>query len=597
MFKHKKLLLIASCALLLTSCGEIIATPDGYDNNKLVSNIGEDDKNNMEKIIYDALHDSADANSIVVDIVFNKIFDYTFGTYQEIEKAVSSNSFNEIVNKYSVYQDKNRTDGQNASTLEIARVKRVYNRMQQEISDTLWENISSTNYQNSDGLFDERLFALNVYQSLYSLDPTTSGTTWDEFTSKNSFYEPILLLPDTKLFDPETLTWSDQNIIHIQNTNKLADQNDYGYYKEYIEKEILSDVKQHILTEDYLYNNEYQTLGTRYARQIEYVAIADNANYPGAARKLCTTFIDNNILNATDPSKADLSILANAWKGYDLGEEEKALLEASGLTYQELAIDELSGSEYVNFQGLNEDERDSFIEKYAVPSKENPSKKVIAFYQGTDYADLALDFNKIKDNIALTDTSIESDFSGSNMHSYYNGFEDKIQEIEKSDYTTDGWGIKNESFSSLSGIADYGDRLWNIQVANGLIEENGNNYVYKTTIGNEDFFYLLPKTLPQGESYPFLYYNSGTYYIVQVKEAASTTRLSTADIEGSYTNLENDGGLKAENVAYEICNILANNTTNQTNALEYFLEKADLIYNDDSILSYFETTYPNLFED
>ena len=93
MFKHKKLLLIASCALLLTSCGEIIATPDGYDNNKLVSNIGEDDKNNMEKIIYDALHDSADANSIVVDIVFNKIFDYTFGTYQEIEKVYGNDLY------------------------------------------------------------------------------------------------------------------------------------------------------------------------------------------------------------------------------------------------------------------------------------------------------------------------------------------------------------------------------------------------------------------------------------------------------------------------------------------------------------------------
>lgn len=109
---------------------------------------------------------------------------------------------------------------------------------------------------------------------------------------------------------------------------------------------------------------------------------------------------------------------------------------------------------------------------------------------------------------------------------------------------------------------------------------------------------MLPRTLPQNESYPFLHYSNGTYYIVRVIEAASTTRLSQQeDVDGSYTTLLNDGGLKAERVAYEICNILADNSTNKTTALEYYLENSDFIFHDESILEYFKTTYPDVFDE
>ena len=172
MSKHNgksKLILALASAVLLTSCSEIIAYPNGYDENKLVSNIGEDDENNMESIIYDALHGTSNASTIVVDLVFNKIFDSTFGTLTEIENAVLNNSFNEIVGKYTAYQDKDRTENAAASELEIARVKRVYNRIQTEISDSIRDDISSTNYKTRDGEFSEELFALHVYQNLYSL--------------------------------------------------------------------------------------------------------------------------------------------------------------------------------------------------------------------------------------------------------------------------------------------------------------------------------------------------------------------------------------------------------------------------------------------
>lgn len=593
MSKHNgksKLILALASAVLLTSCSEIIAYPNGYDENKLVSNIGEDDENNMESIIYDALHGTSNASTIVVDLVFNKIFDSTFGTLTEIENAVLNNSFNEIVGKYTAYQDKDRTENAAASELEIARVKRVYNRIQTEISDSIRDDISSTNYQTRDGEFSEELFALHVYQNLYSLDPTQETITWSDFTANHTFYEPILLLPDTDFYNKDTGTWSDLNILHISNQQLLEGENDYGYYKDYIEKEYLSDIKQHILTEYYLYNNEYSTLGTRYAREIEYVAIPENSNFPGAARRLCTTFIDQYILNNDDPSTFDFSVLENAWKGYNLGEKEIALLEAAGLTKKEYDLE----NENV-FQGLNSDERQD-MESVNYTSSDGTRKVVI--WEGTDFGDVAIDFDKIKTDIALTDTAVESTFSDSYTHSYYRGYLNQIQSVQTSDYSTDGWGIKNESFTTLSEITDYGDRLWNIQVANGLIEENGNNYVQKVNIGDESFAFLLPRTLPQNESYPFLHYSNGTYYIVRVIEAASTTRLSQQeDVDGSYTTLLNDGGLKAERVAYEICNILADNSTNKTTALEYYLENSDFIFHDESILEYFKTTYPDVFDE
>ena len=383
MSKHNgksKLILALASAVLLTSCSEIIAYPNGYDENKLVSNIGEDDENNMESIIYDALHGTSNASTIVVDLVFNKIFDSTFGTLTEIENAVLNNSFNEIVGKYTAYQDKDRTENAAASELEIARVKRVYNRIQTEISDSIRGDISSTNYQTRDGEFSEELFALHVYQNLYSLDPTQETITWKDFTANHTFYEPILLLPDTDFYNKETGTWSDLNILHISNQQLLEGENDYGYYKDYIEKEYLSDIKQHILTEYYLYNNEYSTLGTRYAREIEYVAIPENSNFPGAARRLCTTFIDQYILNNDDPSTFDFSVLENAWKGYNLGEKEIALLEAAGLTKKEYDLE----NENV-FQGLNSDERQD-MESVNYTSDDGTRKVVI--WEGTDFGDV-----------------------------------------------------------------------------------------------------------------------------------------------------------------------------------------------------------------
>lgn len=592
--KLSKFLVLGLTAVMLASCGDVTAKP-GYENGEnILGDINLKDTgseiNNMLSTIYDAMHDSSTLSTTTINVINEKLFETYYGTYTEIEAVVKANKdadYEAFVNEHKAYQELDEEGNRVTATaetkaLEIARVKRSYNRIQNLISEKIVNTLTGSDYKDINGLFSEKLFALGVYKKLHKLDDT--HVLWSDFVANHEFYEPILLLPNLELFDEETNTWSDQNIIHISNN--------LGYYKDYIENDILPEIYSHMLSEYYLYRNEYSSLGGKYARKATYISLTPNSKdiYNTKHADLINYFSRNNILNSTAAEAADLEIVEEAWIGYNLSDAAKEVLNGAGFVY--------NASVEVSVNGLPALTDDETVAKFKETYKDiiinDGSKDILPYYEGTLFGNIIEDFLEVNPfDIANSSKAKENKFSGNNSYSYYDGFVKEIQSLLQKTFVTEGWGLKSDGFSGLdSGVKD---RLMTINVATDLKapkdgETYSSNYLkYVEGTGN---FYLLPEKRLPDDPTPFIFSTGTTRTIVQVEEAASVAKLSKKSSSPDKYSAE-----KAEEVAYEICNLLADNGTTKSNAMEFFLEESEILYHDDKILEYFKENYPNLFEE
>lgn len=592
--KLSKFLVLGLTAVMLASCGDVTAKP-GYENGEnILGDINLKDTgseiNNMLSTIYDAMHDSSTLSTTTINVINEKLFETYYGTYSEIEAVVKANKdadYEAFVNNHKAYQELDEEGNRVTATaetkaLEITRVKRSYNRIQNLISEKIVNTLTGSDYKDINGLFSEKLFALGVYKKLHKLDDT--HVLWSDFVANHEFYEPILLLPNLELFDEETNTWSDQDIIHISNN--------LGYYKDYIENDILPEIYSHMLSEYYLYRNEYSSLGGKYARKATYISLTPNSKdiYNTKHADLINYFSRNNILNSTAAEAADLEIVEEAWIGYNLSDAAKEVLNGAGFVYNasvEVSVDGLPA--------LTDDETVAkFKETYKDIIVKDGSKDILPYYEGTLFGNIIEDFLEVNPfDIANSSKAKENKFSGNNSYSYYDGFVKEIQSLLQKTFVTEGWGLKSDGFSGLdSGVKD---RLMTINVATDLKapkdgETYSSNYLkYVEGTGN---FYLLPEKRLPDDPTPFIFSTGTTRTIVQVEEAASVAKLSKKSSSPDKYSAE-----KAEEVAYEICNLLADNGTTKSNAMEFFLEESEILYHDDKILEYFKENYPNLFEE
>lgn len=592
--KLSKFLVLGLTAVMLASCGDVTAKP-GYENGEnILGDINLKDTgseiNNMLSTIYDAMHDSSTLSTTTINVINEKLFETYYGTYTEIEAVVKANKdadYEAFVNEHKAYQELDEEGNRVTATaetkaLEIARVKRSYNRIQNLISEKIVNTLTGSDYKDINGLFSEKLFALGVYKKLHKLDDT--HVLWSDFVANHEFYEPILLLPNLELFDEDTNTWSDQNIIHISNN--------LGYYKDYIENDILPEIYSHMLSEYYLYRNEYSSLGGKYARKATYISLTPNSKdiYNTKHADLINYFARNNVLNSTAAEAADLEIVEKAWIGYNLSDAAKEVLNGAGFVY--------NASVEVSVNGLPALTDDETVAKFKETYKDiiinDGSKDILPYYEGTLFGNIIEDFLEVNPfDIANSSKAKENKFSGNNSYSYYDGFVKEIQSLLQKTFVTEGWGLKSDGFSGLdSGVKD---RLMTINVATDLKapkegETYSSNYLkYVEGTGN---FYLLPEKRLPDDPTPFIFSTGTTRTIVQVEEAASVAKLSKKSSSPDKYSAE-----KAEEVAYEICNLLADNGTTKSNAMEFFLEESEILYHDDKILEYFKENYPNLFEE
>lgn len=522
---NKKLLIgLAGISILLTGCSEIIAKPDGLKDSTLIEVVDGLDKivNNTLEKVYMNYHDSSDFRSHVLNEVLLSIAEHKITPYDELKE--------------------------NADAEAVALKNKIDRRMKHKF----YNEISSGSYTYR-SVFDEEKF---VYQRIYGAENSyivdVNGRVGVNDLDPIEFYKEGLFLPsvDKDNFD--------------EPANKLVH---FDYYTDYLEDTYLEEVYRDLLIESYVETEQSTTLGRNYAREVEYIAISNNSEHPTAAGALINAFIDRNILG---PGDSNLEILANAWRGVDIGvgsPEEIILLDAGWVR--------------------NDDERDFTL-----------------------YGNVIADYNKIDDNPKKTDTAIENRFTDNGAHTKLVGLQIEEDEIKQKDFIVSDWGIKNGGFGSLT--EEIRSRLFNIGVANavdfvsddeGILADAGKwtnpadaerlPSTFVRNIGGE--YYLVPKTYEKNNNRNFLFYENNTYYIVKVKEAVNSAKLSDEGNE-SYLSL---GRSEAEIQAIEdeISQRLAELESTKSNALNFFMEDIKVVFHDESVRDYFIEQYPDIFGD
>lgn len=629
--KYKIIAVALLGTLGLAACSsDIVAEPSDYD--KPIIEIGDYDKeiyNNIMSTVYDAIRDGDLATNVLNDVLYQ----YSISVFGRYNKVVNSDStattLKEVVNDilahtgtddivsgatiadefikshkayWTTDSDGNRINddeeeptivGEDAapSQSEYARVLAKWYTIEDRISETLYSNISSSSYSTRSVFYEEK-YLMSLLNNLYDVANPLVASEVSLGLTESLIYPDI---EETQVFDTidGIATTPLLHRSYYQSNYALDAQESASDANTYIEDQIIPEIYRSLLVEQYLLDETYNTLGRSYARKVNIIAITDNENYLDAADYLMTTFVKEyvNAMPAGDngasvtsvadsTNKVDLDtfkMLSNAWRGIDLTADETDLLVSS--------------------KGFTADTYDGET-----------------FYLGTEYGNLMEKIKKINDDPLLTDTEIENEFTNNNSYPISVGQEIQTNNIRLKNYTTNGWFIKNGGLSDLPDSIR--TRLFNIAVANALPEveneetiaqdrwtyENGtwtynpdndvNSYVAKIN----GKYYLKRDTSEQGGSdSDMLFYDrsSSTYYIIQIEEAVSSSKLSKTS-DNRYGQTRGDDVM--EEVVNEVAKNIAKSESYSTLSTEYWLEQAALAFHDTVVYDYFKENYPDLFD-
>ena len=612
----KKFVAVALLSVIgLAACSkDVQAKPSDYDESLITFKTDSKDEiyHNLVSIIEDAYRDGS-LPSAVLDRVLYTYSVSVFGRYnrvakptnlgekeitlKEAAKAVKDGNnakADEFIEAHKAYwstnDDGERLTTEEAKTSERARVLAKWKTIEDRISRSLYSTINGGSYSQR-GFFSERKYLQELRSQLHKVaNPKDLGAD-DVFDYENK----IVITPDVQ--EEEVFFDADKNVTYLHRGNFQ-----YGYELDdnevnedadapqitYIEDEIIPTIYRSLLVEQYLLDESYNTLGRSYARKVNVISISTNSNNDKAADYLMKYFVRDVInggkITATgeelenDPYYVDLEdfkAVSNAYKG----------VTAEAQAYLEDVNDEYPGAfPKVEFEGFDGEDYE--------------------YYVGTDFGDMMANFEKIKKDINLTDSGVESDFTGSGMYTADIGKTIKENDIKKKDYTTDGWYIKN------GGLADLPDsiksRLFNIGVANMLdsevadrfdeVDEQGqpvkpegeNKLVAK--INGKFYLKVASKQTGAPDTDDILFYEGGKYYVIQIEEAVSGSKLAKETTNAKY---DTD---KKEEIINEVCRVVASSDTYQTASTKHWLEQAAIKYHDTKVYDYFKSNYPELFD-
>ena len=564
--KFSKIALLALLSVVgLTSCNnnEVVAKPSQYDD-KLV-NFEEEVYNNVQSIVYDAIRDGSLASDVLEDVLF-EYANSIVGAYNSVSSTVEGTTLkeayasvkgsdktvaNEFIDAHKAYHSL-KEDGTHDREVEYAKVEAKWDTIEERIAERMHKEIASGSYSERN-LFSEKDYLVNLYSGLNNVaNPFTS-----EVTTTN---EGKIISPDVEPKDVFKEGLLNRNYYQTNyDVNVADDENGYTY----VEDAIIPKIYQELLVEQYLLDETYNTLGRSYAREVNIVSIKSNDEYPLAASYLVNYFVEEVInVEGKEVGLAELKQLSNAWKGVDLTSvEEEYLVKSKGFTTQTI------GGETV--------------------------------YLGTEYGDLMEDYAKITDNPLTTDTSIESSFTNNNSYSKEVGLEIKSNEVALKDHTENGWYIKNGGLTNLPEAIR--TRLFNIGVANALDNEEtldrfdanfkaSEESPYIANINGACYLKVAETQGSETSATDILHYDadSKTYYIIQVVNATSTSKLSKESSNAYDTDV-------MEGIVNDVVRVVANNESYKTLATEHWLEEAGLEYHDTVVYDYFKENYPDLF--
>lgn len=564
--KSLSLLVALGAAFTLASCDSIEALPNNYNDPIIVNTDGTENDvyDNIMGVLYDAISSNKkdDVLSKVVEIIAKD----QFGEYKEIKELLKNGDDTKIKefienHKGAYAHTKTVTDGDTeieedeylskkfgitVDGIRKQRLQNFYDSIEEKINETFYNEITSKSYNDSDGKFYEERLARAHYAEMYDIDITK--TDWHE-----GFLTPELKKEDVSEF------------IHLED----------GRYDDYIEKNIIRTVYKDKLVEQYLLDNNYSTLGRAYGRKVNMIKLTRGDEDQDLPEKLLQKFADTYI-NVENPN-VDLEIVANAWRGFEgLNKDGSAKLFATDSAETKL-LENSGFTKVTTGSNVYFKETQYGILQEKIAKAQNAAK---AGREGR-YA-------------TTEEKEAYSDLTNSYAYTLEKGITVKLAELALEDYTTDGWYVKNGGLTDLPD--DIRNRLFNINVSNELDSKNHveSQTDYLKVIKNH--YYLTPAASETSSNYNYIIYNDGSYYLIEVQEAVSTSKLNLTN-KDSYVNMnKSENALFTEEIAHELAETLGTKDSYINNAYASYIEQYSLVYHDSAVYDYFEEKYPELFD-
>ena len=624
--RKNKVIRFAAIALLsafaLTACDDdIIAKPTGYDDNSPVVNIENYNGtvyNNTFTDIYDAIR----SGSLATEVLDQLLYQYSisvFGNYNAVTASkISENSFgettlkravaglsldangnptggdattNEFIKAHSAYWSKNKAgkrvndqnqevaDDADPSLSEYARLNNKWKTIEKRIAEKLYGSISGGSYSER-SVFEEERFLRSLAVSIENNVRSLSGAP---------LFKGILTsaVEDYDVFNvkSENIDGELDYILHRENYQSnagLGDTETADQDATYVEDHIIPDIYRQLLVEQYILDENYDTLGRTSARHISVLAITKSASYSKGAVNLMNTFVNDIIFDSarTDAITLDtFKVVSNAWIGAFMADQDYAASEEYALMSAALPAEYLQ----TNASG--------------------------AYFQGTAYGDMMEEIEKIKDNPNLSEN--ETAYTGSNSYTINVGKEIKTRELKLKDYTSTGWYVKSMGAGNLPDSLK--NQLFDINVANALSGEACVEYTATDAgwVTNEDSaargslinvvgkingqYFLRNTTRIKGNPVEsdILFESDGTYYVVLVEDAIRSKNLN----KENYQDADAAKLDTLETYINEIVQLVADNDTYKTLSKKHWIEEMDLKYHDQVVYDYFKSNFPDLFED
>lgn len=592
-----KILKVASLALLctigLTACDDkVIAKPTGYDKDAVVDIAGEDSLyHNLASIVYDSYRDG----SLAADVLDKVLYEYSIsmlGRYNKLcgsasdemtlkeavvaADATDKTQINKFVKEHKAYWSVNAdgkrvndagevvADDADASAREIARVKEKWDTIEERIAEAMYEKISGGTFTERSLFYEYRFLKSLKFDMKKVADYKTAAVNgpqildpdyedkevWDQFLTRENYQEKFALGED-------------------ESSNTIT----------YVEDEVIPTIYRTLLTEQYILDKTYNTLGRASARKINVFTISNNAKYDRAAGSLMNHLVSYINTKDTVVTLDTFKDYAKVWKG--------------------VSVDATTG--------IAKDVIDTGA--FSVGTAKDGS----SYIKGTKYGDMMENYDKIDDDPLLTDTSIEADFTGSNTYTKEIGKTLKEREILLTDYTITGWYTKSAGVEGLPSTIT--SRLFNIgtaaaldraiddknpdtdRFADGATADASKDYnAYVAKINGK--FYLKNDSAEQGDDEnDILFYDrdSKTYYVVQIEEAVNATKLSKTAAR-NYEKIYNDPA-KMQEYVNSVLKVVAKGDSYESLSKKHWLEEMNLKYHDTVVYEYFKTNFPDLFEE
>lgn len=607
-----KKLLAGVCALsgafILAACDPITAVPTTY-NDAIVNNADgtavDTDDNKLGKI-YDAL--ATDRNTKIVSDILDEVAEEKFGSYYDIKKAAISTDEAVKLDYINKHGDVFVREGDD-NAKKLHRFEKFIEDIAQRISEAFYNEITSGSYNDEEGRFDEGKLWMAHFFEFYDVEGQTEAEA-------NSFFVTNTLTKENA-FDSIAGTYDVYDKYVDWEANEADKENNPFKFRGYIEEKIFPQILKDKLVEEYVYNNNYSSLGRAYARQVAYIKISYESDV--IPRRLLRQFAKDYIMKEENGSLADkFEIIAQALKGFkEIGDFKEATADGvKPLVAGDPAYDLLNtvfdgAGETITIDPANAEyyKLNSTVELLDITQpifKETKLGEIIESYEKAIKAVKAGRFPTSVDKAEL------DKFLSSGKSMEY-GLREKLLSLAKEDYTTDGWFIKNGGLSELPSVLR--DRLFNINVANSLDDESlvretveaGTMGKYEVDASGKTLkrvpylrnvyghkFVIPAKSLPYAEDeFNYIYQDveGKAFYIVEVLEAPSTAKLNK-DAVTAYSQAG-----KTEDIAKAVAKVLGTKDSYIKDAYTEILKKYDFTFYETSLYEHFKSEYPDLFDE